>query len=208
MNNLGYAFRQLVRRPGLSIVVIVMLALGIGATTAIFSLFHQVLVQPLPVPEPERLVNLGAPGPKRGSTSCSNAGDCEQIFSYPMFRDLERQQSVFEGIAAHRDFNANLAHEGQASIGRGIHKPTKPSVGQFDLAPHRHQIPRHTDDFIEIGGQGAFQNPLQQGFVLERRENVLITALSGGYDDGGNHSEKSLVVALLVLRSERRVMRD
>ena len=120
MNNLGYAFRQLVRRPGLSIVVIVMLALGIGATTAIFSLFHQVLVQPLPVPEPERLVNLGAPGPKRGSTSCSNAGDCEQIFSYPMFRDLERQQSVFEGIAAHRDFNANLAHEGQASIGRGI----------------------------------------------------------------------------------------
>jgi predicted permease len=120
MSHLKNSFRQLVRRPGLSGVVIVLLALGIGATTAIFSLFHQVLVQPLPVAEPEGLVNLGAPGPKRGSTSCSNAGNCEQIFAYPMFRDLEKQQSVFEGIAAHRDFNANLSYEGQTAIGRGI----------------------------------------------------------------------------------------
>ncbi len=69
MNQLKLALRQLRLRPGLSFVVITMLALGIGATTAMFSLYHQILVRPLPVPEPERLVNLAAPGPgKIGGT--------------------------------------------------------------------------------------------------------------------------------------------
>jgi putative ABC transport system permease protein len=50
MSDLRYAFRQVQRRPGLSVAVILMLALGIGATTAIFSLYDQILVRPLPVP--------------------------------------------------------------------------------------------------------------------------------------------------------------
>ena len=61
MNHLKLALRQLRLRPTLSFVVIVMLALGIGATTAMVSLYHQILVRPLPSPEPERLVNLSAP---------------------------------------------------------------------------------------------------------------------------------------------------
>jgi predicted permease len=109
MNELKHAFRQLTLRPGLSATVIVMLALGVGATTAIFSVFHQILVQPLPVPDPERLVNLGAPGVKWGPTSCSNAGTCDRVFSYPMYRDLAAQQTVFTGIAAHRDFYASVS---------------------------------------------------------------------------------------------------
>ena len=52
---------------------------------------------------PGELVNLSAPGPKPGSTSCNQAGDCDEVFSYPMFRDLERLQTVFTGIAAHVD---------------------------------------------------------------------------------------------------------
>src|SRR5438094_1232062 len=72
--NIRLAFRSLRRRAALSVVVIVMLALGIGATTALFSLFHQILVQPLPVPEPPRLANFKAPGPKSGSTSSSMDG--------------------------------------------------------------------------------------------------------------------------------------
>lgn len=48
MDHIKLGWRQLTRRPGLSFVVIVMLALGIGATTAMFSLYHQILVRPLP----------------------------------------------------------------------------------------------------------------------------------------------------------------
>ncbi|HET7130587.1 MAG TPA: ABC transporter permease, partial [Gammaproteobacteria bacterium] len=120
MSFLTRPLRRLVKRPGLPLAMIVMLSLGIGATTAIFSVFHEVLVRPLPVPEPERLVNLGAPGPKGGRTSCSAAGSCEQIFSYPMYRDLVERQQVFTGIAAQRDFRASLAGETSARIANGI----------------------------------------------------------------------------------------
>jgi len=115
------AARQFVRRPGLSLVVILMLALGIGATTAIFSVFHQVLVQPLPVPEPQRLVNLAGPGPQWGPNTCSNAGTCDRVFSYPMYRDLAAGQSVFTGIAAHRDFYASVkSGQGPARTANGV----------------------------------------------------------------------------------------
>ncbi len=121
MNKLKGAFRQLTNQPGLAAIVVLTLALGIGANAAMFSLFHHVLLRPLPVPEPERLVILEAPGPKRGSVSCSGIGDCDQVFSYPMLRDLQREQTVFTGIAAHRAFAASIAAEGtQAVAGEGM----------------------------------------------------------------------------------------
>ncbi len=120
MSKLRYALRQLRLRPGLSATVIAMLALGIGATTAMFSLFDRVLLQPMNVPAPDQLVNLGAPGPKWGSTMCSVAGKCDYTFSYPMFRDLEAQQTVFTGLAAHKTFPANLAYDHRTSVGNGL----------------------------------------------------------------------------------------
>src|SRR5262245_53651929 len=107
MNNLKFALRTLFKTPFVTIVAIVSLALGIGANAAIFSLFDQLLLQPLPVPEADRLVNLRAPGPKPGSQNCNIAGDCETVLSYPMFRDLERVQTPFTGLAAHINFGAN-----------------------------------------------------------------------------------------------------
>lgn len=120
MGNIRHGLRQAIHHPGLSIVVIVMLAVGIGATTAVYAIFHEILVRPLPVPEAERLVNLGAPGLKPGSTSCSFAGDCTEVFSYPMFRDLEARQTVLSGLAAHSDFDANLAYDGDAQSALGL----------------------------------------------------------------------------------------
>jgi predicted permease len=120
MANLRLAFRTLFRTPFVTGVAIVSLALGIGANAAIFSLFDQMLLRPLPVQEPGRLVNLGAPGPKPGSSTCNNQGPCSETFSYQMFRDLERVQTSFEGIAAHRSFGANLAFRGQTSNGEGM----------------------------------------------------------------------------------------
>ncbi|HUQ52644.1 MAG TPA: ABC transporter permease, partial [Gammaproteobacteria bacterium] len=121
MNQLKHALRQLKLRPGLSIVVIVMLALGIGATTAMFSLYHQILVRPLPVPEPERLVNLAAPGPGKfgGGYGDLGIGDREAQFSYAMFRELESRQTGFTGLASHTDFVSNLSYREQPSYSRG-----------------------------------------------------------------------------------------
>jgi predicted permease len=120
MRNLRFALRTLFRSPFVTVVAVVSLALGIGANAAIFSLFNQVLLRSLPVQAPEQLVNLAAPGPKPGSQSCNNAGGCDDVFSYAMFRDLERVQTVFTGIAAHRIFGANLSYRGQTLSGSGM----------------------------------------------------------------------------------------
>ncbi len=120
MKNLRFALRTLFRAPFVTVIAILSLGLGIGANTAIFSLFNQLLLQPLPVQEPARLVNLAAPGPKDGSNSCNQAGDCESVFSYLMFRDLEREQKVFTGIAAHRLFSANVGYQKQTLTGEGL----------------------------------------------------------------------------------------
>jgi hypothetical protein len=120
MIQLKHALRTLFKAPFVTGVAIVSLALGIGANAAIFSLFNQMLLRPMPVAAPQQLVNLLAPGPKPGSQSCNQAGDCDAVFSYPMFRDLERVQTVFNGIAAHRLFGANLASRGQTQSGDGM----------------------------------------------------------------------------------------
>ena len=120
MTSLKFALRTLFKTPFVTVVAIVSLALGIGANAAIFSLFDQLLLKPLPVPEPERLVNLRSPGPKPGSTSCNQAGDCDSVFSFPMVRDLERVQTPFTGVAAHVLFGANIAARGQTHNGDGM----------------------------------------------------------------------------------------
>ena len=120
MRQLRLAFRTLFKTPFVTIVAILSLALGIGANTAIFSLFHELLLGRCRSRTLATLVNLSAPGPKPGSTSCGAAGNCEQVFSYPMFRDLERAQEVFTGIAAHVLFGANFAYDGQTINGQGL----------------------------------------------------------------------------------------
>jgi predicted permease len=120
MLNLKLAFRTLFRARFVTAVAILSLALGIGANAAIFSIFNQMLLSALPVQRPRELVNFESPGPKPGSQSCSQAGDCNTVFSYPMFRDLERMQTVFTGVAAHRSFGANLSFSGQTISGEGM----------------------------------------------------------------------------------------
>jgi predicted permease len=120
MRDVRLAFRTLFRTPFVTVVAVVSLALGIGANAAIFSLIDQVLLRPLPVPEPERLINLTAPGPNPGSQTCNQAGGCDEVFSYPMFRDLERSQNVLVGLAGHRTFGANYAVRGEPFSGDAV----------------------------------------------------------------------------------------
>ncbi len=120
MGTLKHAFRTLFKTPFVTAIAIISLALGIGANAAIYSIFDQLLRRPLPVPEPARLVNLSAPGPKPGSQSCSQAGPCDDVFSYAMFRDLESKQTVLTGLAAHYGFGANLAFRNETLNGEGM----------------------------------------------------------------------------------------
>ena len=146
MRSLKHAIRTLFRTPFVTAVAVLSLALGIGANAAIYSMFDQMLVQPLPVSKPHELINLSAPGPKPGSQSCNQAGDCEAVFSYPMFRDLERSQTALAGLAAHVAMSANLSFQGEPITGdmmlvSGSYFPTlgiQPAIGRL-LGPAEDQ---------------------------------------------------------------------
>src|SRR5262245_20464070 len=120
MANLKLAFRTLQRTPLVTAVAIGSLALGIGANTAIFSLIDRFLFKPLPVPEPDRLVNVIPSEPTLGFQSCGRAGSCQVVLSYPMLRDLEQGQTVLTGLAGQKDVPADLAFRGRTSSGRGV----------------------------------------------------------------------------------------
>jgi predicted permease len=120
MTDLKLALRTLTRSPFVTAIAVVSLALGIGANAAIFSIFDQLLMAALPVQDPGALVSFKNPGPIRGSASCTDAGGCDEIFSYPMYRDLERSGAGFSGIAAHRTFGANLVAGERTLNGTGM----------------------------------------------------------------------------------------
>ena len=120
MTSLKLAFRTLFKTPFVTAIAVISLALGIGANAATFSMFDRMLLQALPVQDPHELINLSAPGPKPGSQSCGQAGDCDDVFSYAMFRDLERAQTPLEGVAAHVAFGANMAYKRQTINGEGM----------------------------------------------------------------------------------------
>ena len=92
LNDLRYAFRQLLKNPGFTIVAVLTLALGIGANTAIFSIVNAVLLRPFPYQAPERLVIIEER--VSGGNSFSP--------SYPNFVDWRAQNTAFDSIAAVR----------------------------------------------------------------------------------------------------------
>ena len=107
-----YGLRMLAKSPGFTLVCVLTLALGIGANSGIFSVMRQVLLQRLPVPHPEQLVLLYAPGLKNGHVS-SDEGDGSESFSYPMYKDLRDHNSVFAGLAAKANYPVSVTFRGQ-----------------------------------------------------------------------------------------------
>jgi len=121
LRDVRHSIRSLARRPLLTAAAIASLALGIGVNSAIFSVFDRLVLSKLPVPAPDQIVILSSPGRKPGSTTAGDSGTSDQVFSYPLFRDLERLSTTrLSRIAAHRDFAANLSHDGATARREGL----------------------------------------------------------------------------------------
>src|SRR5512141_2352923 len=88
---LRQALRRLWRRPIVTGVAVAALAIGIGATTALFSVAHAVVLRPLPYEQPDRLVLLWQSDRERGQPFVE--------MSYPTFRDWRSEHGVFEDLA-------------------------------------------------------------------------------------------------------------
>jgi predicted permease len=120
LHDLRYGIRTLMRRPLVTSIAVLSLALGIGVNSAIFSVFDRLILRRLPVRDSGDIVVVASPGPRPGNNSSGDGGDRDTIFSYPLFRDLERVQNVFSGIAAQRNFAANLSLSGQTQRAEGV----------------------------------------------------------------------------------------
>jgi predicted permease len=102
IHDLRYAMRTLRRSPGFTLVAVISLALGIGANTAIFTLIRQVVLQQLPVRNPQELVCFGK-SLGGGILGGIDLGVADQ-FTYDFARQVEQQPGPFQGIAAYSSF--------------------------------------------------------------------------------------------------------
>ncbi|HEY1471281.1 MAG TPA: ABC transporter permease [Candidatus Acidoferrum sp.] len=127
--DIRYGLRMLGKNPGFTAVVILTLALGIGANTALFSIVNGVLLNPLPFEQPDRLVALYSRSPEFSRSS----------ISYPNFLDWRRNNHSFSAIAAFRGENFNLSGVGDAQrVSANMVSAeffpvlgVKPSIGRF-----------------------------------------------------------------------------
>src|SRR6476620_10602913 len=91
IKDLRFAVRSFLKRPGFLVIAVATLALGIGATTAMFTVVNSVLLRPLQFPEPERIVFLYGINPRQGIN--------ESNMSMPDIIDWQKQSQSFEQIA-------------------------------------------------------------------------------------------------------------
>jgi predicted permease len=103
--DLRQAFRSLRRTPGFALAVVLVAALGIGATTAAFSIADHVLLRPLPFPDADRVVRLWQDQPLRGYAFLE--------LSPANYRDWKRSATSFEAVGAFRFLSANLVGDGE-----------------------------------------------------------------------------------------------
>src|SRR5215510_14333224 len=119
LSNLRYTFRQFRQSPVFTTAAIFTLALGIGGTTAIFTLIHAVMLRSLPVGDPARLYRVGD-----GDDCCVEGGPQDRwgMYSYPLFERLKAEMSEFEEVTAFQagSWQLSVRREGMETAARPL----------------------------------------------------------------------------------------
>ncbi|MEN1728730.1 MAG: ABC transporter permease, partial [Pseudomonadota bacterium] len=153
INDLRYAIRQLLRQPGFLAAVVLTLALGIGANSAIFSMINGLMLKPLPYPEGDRLVAIYNTYPKMG---LPNAG-----VSVPDFIDRRDRTDTFDSVAMYTWEPMNLTGQGQPE--RLLALRATPSLFEvLSISPELGRVPdaSHADpgnDRVVVLDHGLWQ---------------------------------------------------
>jgi len=147
-----FTLRSLRRQPGFFAIAVCTLALGIASTTAVFSLFYQVLLRTLPVPDPQQLVvfhadNFSLPG----SVSSDNS---ETVYSYPMYTRLRDGSPLWQGIAARSSTSSQLIADGAAERVR-VEIVSGNFFDTLKLAPFAGRLFNQSDDSVRGGNPVA-----------------------------------------------------
>jgi predicted permease len=158
LRSIRYALRQLRNSPGFAITAVLTLALGIGATTAIFGILDAVLLQPLPFPHPDRLVALNG-APWNG-------------LSIPTIRDWQEQSRGFQSIAGYKGAAPTVRSTRGSEAGQ-VMEVTQNFLSTlavpFSLGHDFAQTGNERDCYSEVIVSGAFWNRLGGGSSLGNR---------------------------------------
>ncbi|MBI2704566.1 MAG: ABC transporter permease, partial [Actinobacteria bacterium] len=127
LSELAAVFRHLRRSPGFALLAVAMLALGIGANVAIFSIFQSIILRPLPYPEQERLVGVKSLNAAKALT--------QPALSLTDFRDFKERASSYVALAAFRPDFAGYAPAGADPVQLVCGLVTEDFLPVFGVAP-------------------------------------------------------------------------
>jgi putative ABC transport system permease protein len=186
VRDLRFATRQMVRNPGFAAVIILTLALGIGANAATFSLVNAIILRPLPYPSPDELVGLGQWRNQQGE------GYVQTGVSAPNLADIARQTQVFQEVGYYRFSEFNITDSNHPESIEGI-KASAELLPMFGIQPLMGRVftademqPGHDQEAI-IGHTlwqtryGADPAILGKTIHLDQRRYTIIGVMPGRF---------------------------
>ena len=167
--DIRYAVRLLIRRPAFSIVAILTLALGIGAATSIFSVVDAVLLQPMPFPNPDRLVQMGLIGRNKGEFPLPDTD----------FIEWRERNRTADAVAAYSEQPINISGDGQPERIPGA-VVTDQFFRILGIAPERGRVFQDGDDRPGAQKVAVISHRFWQRRFNGRADIVGQTAVLGG----------------------------